>query len=41
MMVGVRFTYSADHFEGWRLGMESSLDVVCKQSIGFPEFDDL
>lgn len=25
MMVGVRFTYSADHFEGWRLGMESSL----------------
>ena len=24
MMVGVRFTYSADHFEGWLLGMESA-----------------
>lgn len=35
MMVGVRFTYSADHFEGWRLGMESLFFWFANSQLGF------
>ena len=42
MMVGVRFTYSADHFEGWRLGILNHFFFGLQTVKGrFPEFDDL